>query len=271
MSKRVNRVYGALALLEPDLGKAITVDYGYEDSTWWKPYVQLGAYLVVRDASLGLLLQAPLRERPEGMPSWCPSFNSLYVYHQSLGGIAGYRAGYIKEEDRKSEIEMLTHNEIKAPGLEIDRVDAVVEFAWLLPPEIQPARASNTEAARLLEWEERCLELSLQAYSGGGGDGTTEDVGVPDAHWQTLIVDVYQETANGRYRSASPAPPEYKDSYVGLKGWWCSRRDNEPVVNFGLTVPIRQYEQRLESCRQMKFFKTQRKRIGCEMSRMRTA
>ena len=265
VSKRVDRVYGALALLEPDLRNAITVDYNYEESMWWKPYVQLGAYLVVRDASLGLLLQAPSRQRPEGMPSWCPNFNSLYVDHQSLGGIAGYRAGYIREEDRKSEIEMLPNDHIKAPGFEVDRLEAVVEFAWLLPPEIQPARGSSGEAARLLEWEEQCLELSRQAYGGGG----EEDVDVPEAHWRTLIVDVYQEVTDGRYRSASPAPPEYKDSYVGLKEWWHSRRDNEPVVNAGPNVPIRQYEQRLEFCRQMKFFKTQKNRVGMGPSDIR--
>lgn len=269
VSKRVDRVYGALALLEPDLRNAITVDYSYEDSTWWKPYVQLGAYLVVRDASLGLLLQAPSKERPDGMPSWCPNFNSLYVDHQSLGGIAGYRAGYIQEEDRKSEIEMLPHDHIKAPGFEVDRVEAVVEFAWLLPPEIQPARGSSGEATRLLEWEEQCLELSRQAYGGYGDDDETTDVGVPEAHWRTLIVDVYQEITDGRYRSASPAPPEYKDSYFGLKEWWCSRRENEPVVNAGPNVPTRQYEQRLEFCRQMKFFKTQKNRVGMGPSDIR--
>ena len=269
VSKRVDRVYGALALLEPGLRDAITVDYSYEDSTWWKPYVQLGAYLVVRDASLGLLLQAPSKERPEGMPSWCPNFNSLYVDHQSLGGIAGYRAGYIREEDRKSEIEVLPGDLIKAPGFEVDRVEAVVEFAWLLPPEVQPARGSSGEAARLLEWEEQCLQFSLQAYGTGDGDGTTQDVDIPEAHWRALIVDVYQETTDGRYRSASPAPPEYKDSYLGLKAWWRSRRDNQPVVNAGPNVPIRQYEQRLEFCRQMRFFKTQRSRVGMGPSNIR--
>ena len=271
VSKRVDRVYGALALLEPELRNAITVDYNYEDNTWWKPYVQLGAYLVVRDASLGLLLQAPSKERPEGMPSWCPNFNSLYAGAQSLGGVEGYRAGYTREEDRKSEIEVLLNNYIKAPGFEVDRVEAVIEFAWLLSPETHPTRGSSEEAARLIEWEKQCLELSRQAYGGGGGsdDETTEDAGVPEAHWRTLIVDVYQATTQGRYQSASPAPPEYKDSYLGLKEWWNSRQDNEPILNAGPNVPIRQYELRLEFCRQMKFFKTQKNRVGMGPSAIR--
>ena len=173
-----------------------------------------------------------------------------------------YRAGYVREEDRKSEIEMLPNDHIKAPGFEVDRVEAVVESVWLLPSEIQPAQGSSAEAASCLAWEEQCLELSRQAYGDGVGDVATEHDGVPEAHWRTLIVDVYLETSDGYHRSASPAPPEYKELYFGLKEWWRSRRDNLPRVNAGPNVPFSQYKDQLDTCRQMKFYKTRKNRVG---------
>ena len=267
VSKRVDRVYGAMALLEPEVRDAIPVDYSYEHSTWWKPYLQLGAYLVVRDASLELLSQAPSKERPEGLPSWCPNFNSSSPDIVFLEGITGYRAGYIREADRQSEIEVLLNDHIKAPGFEIDQVEAVVDFRWP-SPESDPKQSWSEEADRFLEWEERCLELSRQAY-GCGVDETTGDVFVHEAHWRTLIVDAYENTALGFVIRSSPAPPAYKDSYLSLKRWWRSRRDNEPLENAGRDSSTGLYEQRLRVLRRQKFFKTRKNRIGMGPSRIR--
>ena len=76
VTKRVDRVYGMRSMLRDEFGKAIDVRYRYEEERFWQPYLDFASYIVPRDPSLMFLCTASSRDRPAGLPTWCPNFNS---------------------------------------------------------------------------------------------------------------------------------------------------------------------------------------------------
>ena len=72
----IDYIYGILGILREDIRTAVTVDYRGEKD-FWRPYIQLAKkFLETRD-SLPLLSIASFKERPAGLPSWCPNLNSV--------------------------------------------------------------------------------------------------------------------------------------------------------------------------------------------------
>ena len=78
VSKRVDRIYGILSLVDQGARDVIRVNYDHEKSAYWYPYIEFASYVIEREPTLSLLRMASSKERPAGLPSWCPNFNSTH-------------------------------------------------------------------------------------------------------------------------------------------------------------------------------------------------
>ena len=76
-SEAVDRVYAVLSLAEPHYRNAISINYtpSYLEQ-YWRLYVDVSHQMLNEQMTLDLLLQPPSPDRPRGLPSWCPNFNS---------------------------------------------------------------------------------------------------------------------------------------------------------------------------------------------------
>lgn len=69
VSKCVNRIYGAMALMSPSERTAINIDYSIESTVFWRPCAQY-VICTLQQGIMLLLSIAASMERPESMPSW---------------------------------------------------------------------------------------------------------------------------------------------------------------------------------------------------------
>ena len=89
VTRPVDKIYGLLALLGDEVRGLVQVRYDRgTDERFYEVYEEVVRALMERDRmAFWLLCMAPSRERPTGMATWCPNFNSvnpnyLDLYHQ---------------------------------------------------------------------------------------------------------------------------------------------------------------------------------------------
>ena len=258
VSKRVDRIYGILSLVDEGARNSINVNYNHEQNDYWFPYIEFASYVVERDPTLSILSMASSRERPAGLPSWCPNFNSAQPAINYFGGSSlNYRAGFISRNERRSSILVMRNadHHIKVPGFRVDKVEKVVDLKFSLSPDFSSNTGSAIETATLLEWEEMCLQLSMEAYASKE---------VPDAHWRTLIGDtICQLSSEGVLEESYPAPDSFKSVYEDRKQWWLDKRANR-TGNVQLNQEsLQQFMTSVSRCQERTFFKTRDNRVGC--------
>ena len=256
VTEPVDQIYGLLGLVDPMVGVAsrIVVDYSIEGrKNWWRPYIQYGKLQLQSEPTLTLLSMAASQQRPAGLPSWCPNFNSRPKDPVSLGRVIGYRAGFESDMDRASvrNVQILDSNNIQISGFRVACVREVVGSPKHCF-ETEPWYGPSGSCALLLDYESRCLKVSQDAYNSPNE--------VPEAHWRTL-------TADADIRSRSPLPPNAFEDYLRIKEMWKSRQDQTSPDEVDLTPAserqaILNYHQNWESKRTHAFFSTHDGRIG---------
>ena len=257
VSKRVDRIYGILSLVDQGARDAIRVNYDHEKSTYWYPYIEFASYVIEREPTLSLLSMASSKERPAGLPSWCPNFNSTQPEIYNFGGSSSkYHAGYISRSERKSRIVVManTDHHIKVPGFRVDRVEEVVDLKFSLSPDFNRDILSVNEATSLLEWEETCLQSSMGAYVSKG---------VPDAHWRTLIADwTCQLSSEGVLEELCPVPDSFRSAYDDFKQWLIDTRANSARNSQRDQRSVKQFMASVSRCQERRFFRTCDNRVG---------
>ncbi|MCJ1253757.1 hypothetical protein MMC24_001570 [Lignoscripta atroalba] len=200
-----DKIFAILGLASPQLQQAVSVDYAADPAV---VYTQAAKYMIQNESTLTLHLLSDVVsiEQLDGLPSWCPNFAStaIHVDLLSKARTAGYCSGSIPSNQSAGSITALPDsNRIAATGLQIDKISTIIE-SW--PPE-------SHNAATLLEYEKRCLALSLSVFTADGNDS------IPDAHWRTLIANE-SPTSTGEN---APCSPEVQKHYLAWKTWMESR------------------------------------------------
>lgn len=254
VSLPVDRIYGLLGLVGPTVASKIVIDYSTAgQENWWRAYIQYGKFQLQSEPTLTLLSAAASQQRPPGLPSWCPNFNSLPKDPFCLGSVIGYRAGFRSDIERATvkNVRILDSDNIQVSGFRVDRVRQVVGS----PKdcfETEPWYGPSGSCALLLDFESRCLEVSQNVYNSPNE--------IPEAHWRTL-------TADADFSIRSPLPPDTFEDYVRMKELWKTRRD-QTSADFVDSTPssTRQanvnYYQSWEGKRTHTFFSTHNGRVG---------
>ncbi|KAN0119288.1 Heterokaryon incompatibility protein (HET) domain containing protein [Hyaloscypha variabilis] len=244
----VDRIYGLLGLVSPMVASQVVVDYSKE---WRRVYIQYSKLQLQSEPTLLLFSMSASQERPTGLPSWCPNFDSPPKDPFSLAGVIGYQAGFESWEDRlKPNVQISDSNHIQIFGFRVDYVRQVVGSPKHCF-ETEPSYGPSGSSALLLDYESRCLKVSQDAYN-------LPDK-VPDAHWRTL-------TADADFHSRSPLPPNVLDDYERVKKLWKTQRDQTSPDPYSVKESERQgnlnYHQNWEAKRTRTFFSTRDGRVG---------
>ncbi|KAJ9636395.1 hypothetical protein H2201_003560 [Coniosporium apollinis] len=87
----VDRVYALHGIMEAWIRKSLAIDYSVDARReYWRLYVSISK-LILGETGLAILTSAESCDRPPGMPSWVPNWNSL----QPTWGLAGhFHAGF---------------------------------------------------------------------------------------------------------------------------------------------------------------------------------
>jgi hypothetical protein len=183
----IDRIWAVLGLFHPQLREAILsigcTDYSLiGKAQFWRSYIDLAKWVILRDETLAWLSIAA-SEKPPEIPSWCPNWAAPEAY-PSFASINFYSSGYDSLTPRQSRVLLVPNlDKIQVPGFRIDKVKKVIDMY----NSVLAADASGLakQSQIFLEWESRCLKLSQETYC------MPDDI--PDAHWRTLIGDTISE------------------------------------------------------------------------------
>ncbi|KAL8836532.1 MAG: hypothetical protein Q9170_002887 [Blastenia crenularia] len=187
-SEPVDKVYAVLGLVDNDARDQVPVDYSEEArKEFWNVYVNAVAVALRTGSGLGwLLMEASSQEALQGLPSWCPNFNSTlkcfalpYQFFNAGGGSLG-----ASPEGSNCSIS----DDKKRLSLQAYQIDSVMEtipgtWQWHVEPALQGG--PDGCAARDWAWMNSCLELARKTL----GQRNIS----PEALVRTLIADVLHE------------------------------------------------------------------------------
>jgi hypothetical protein len=196
----VDKIYGVLNLVLKPLRDSILVDYSRPAA---EVYADFASRWVLYDCDFSLLSEATGSGtlKMDGLPSWCPNFNSPGPpsrFGGDIGQLSGYHAGFRQPFEAKGGmINRLNPNTITCPGFVVDILKAKVDERRLSFPLTQ-------EGARvLLNWEEECLKLTRSYY--------LEPIDVPLAYPRTLIAQRILELDGTPRQSVPDCTEVYKE------------------------------------------------------------
>jgi hypothetical protein len=224
VTEEVDKIYGLLGMLNPQIASQIVVDYSTEARRdWWQVYIQYGKLQLQSEGMLTLLSMASSKHRPAELPSWCPNFNSPPGDDFNFAGVIGYQAGFDSWEERIQSrvLSVPDSDNLKFFGFQIDRVHAVVsspEYCY----DAKKWKGPGGTVDQLLQYEVKCLELSQQTYD-------LYDQ-IPDAHWRTLVAD-------STLQAKTPLEPEVFEDYLRLKEQWAWQSDTTYMDYAGTVTP----------------------------------
>jgi hypothetical protein len=172
-SKPVDRVYGVLGLLPPEIRKAITVNTNFSVT---EVYFDFARAAVQAGYGIVLLNNVSSAKQLEGFVSWCPNFDSNIAAYllSTTAESCGYQASY-EEQPTGTDYSIClipNSNIIRALGLRIDKVSEIVQGNY----DIRSTKES-------IEWEAACLHLTCRVFK------FEESGNVPEAYWRTLIAN----------------------------------------------------------------------------------
>lgn len=207
VEKPIDRVYGFLGILEESAREAVTVDYSEESQReYWRPYLQLGRYIVEHDIHHYILEEASSVDRPAGLPTWCPNLNSPFPELSLLTSVEGFKAGWSNSRPPQHNVKFAANtNNLEMPGFAIDRIEVLVVLGrpWEINP--QEGQGSDGTAARWLAGEEKCFQLAQSAC--------LDSDRALKAHLRTLIADHWESST----RILEEAWPTVLQAYHDLK------------------------------------------------------
>ncbi len=203
----VDKVFGALGVMPPDIQQSITVDV---NMTQAQVYIAFTKCLIDRgDASL-VLCFASHSMKVEGLPSWCPDFSERQPTRPfgSYPMIRRFAAGIepVAVPSGKGQVTWLQDfKAIQVTGFEFDVVADVVKLDF-----VKPKRAGGTA---VIEWDEACLNMAKRNIN-------------PSRHHQMyeLLYDAMVGGARLKEfnNSRLPAPhwvQDHKDWRSSLESW----------------------------------------------------
>jgi hypothetical protein len=156
----LDKIFGMLGLASKGLLEATEVDVKSSAADVYANFVK---FVLQYDLTLSMLSYVASIDKMDGLPSWCPNFNSLTGV-QSLGALQGglgYYAGFSIEAVPDTHI-------IRVLGFSVDIVDKVVlrSFHW--------NTASKDCMVNNYIWERECLAMSQEVCHMSSG--------IPDIH-----------------------------------------------------------------------------------------
>ena len=185
VTKPIDKVYGMLGLLDEPVRNVIKVNYTEYEPRYWEVYLEVAKCIIAYDdQSFWLLSMASSKERPQGLPSWCPNLNSILpeildFSHQN------WRAGILVGNRQRRGIRMMPNSpNIQVQGFILDEVQDVIHLG---SPDLEQAELNpGTPRTNFTVTNSECFHLTQKAYS-----GLNEAI---NAYSHTLIVNTL---ANG--------------------------------------------------------------------------
>jgi Heterokaryon incompatibility protein (HET) len=171
----IDRVYGVLGLLEPEIRQSIHVDYSTESrAQYWRAYVQLFRSLLIEEGPKMLIILDSSSKNPE-LPSWCPDLNGGGGT-QSIPYV-GYSAGG-RPSQRGLTVEPITacpeSDEVQIPGINADTVIDTAELTDLshwsempaeIPKHFSHMASADTRGRELLERLRPRFDVPISQYA----------------------------------------------------------------------------------------------------------
>jgi Heterokaryon incompatibility protein (HET) len=180
VTKPVDKVYGALAIMPPCIQRSLAVDVSLSAAHVYREFakclIQCGyATIILSHASHSI----------QGLPSWCPNFaeRPLTLIMGYLRSKKSFRAGYELKESGKERIKMLQDDMIEAVGFEIDVILAT-HFS----------EALQSTLKNLPQWDEDCLEMAKRYYDSSEYDVMLQGLCEARTAGYRLNVDVQQDS-----------------------------------------------------------------------------
>ena len=141
----IDKIYGILALMPEHIQEKMTVDYTLPPT---QVYVLFSRLWLQTDSMLSMLSLVDGPNQAEGLPSWCPNYNSPRVTAElggQMGLLSGYHAGFWSPwRPRKvMRIEPQT-NVMRIKALKVDNVPHIVK------PKLRISFYGRTNAANTL-------------------------------------------------------------------------------------------------------------------------
>ena len=233
---------------------------------YWESYIKVMKWALQKDSTLRLLSLAPSESRPDELPTWCANWSSNQG-HNPFGEVKKYNAGTMSPGTVSAVVLFPNSNNIGVSGFKVDEVHKTVDdryhFTWSQFP--ADRRGPTGSAAKVLEWESKCLELSRETYHGQALNSTEPSDIVPEEHWRTIVGDKVSDM------DTRSLPEVFGQTYQTWKDLLISLRDNRdyPGHPDDLTV-INAYSHWVENaCTGRKFFSTTGGSVGIGPVKMR--
>jgi Heterokaryon incompatibility protein (HET) len=180
VTKPVDKVYGALAIMPPRIQRSLAVDVSLPPAHVYREFakclIKCGyASIVLSHASHSI----------QGLSSWCPNFaeRPLTLIMGYLRSKKSFRAGYEIKESAKERIKMLQDDKLEAVGFEIDVIVAT-HFSEALQGTLK----------NLPQWDEDCLEMAKRYYDDSEHDVMLRDLCEARTAGYRLNDDVQQDS-----------------------------------------------------------------------------
>jgi len=161
------------------------------DETFGRFYVDVCKISLV-DHGFSILSMAPSDGQPLNLPSWCPDFGNASFVNGIAGNVAGndFSAGIAEKTEARRGLKgvdcTFEFDKVEFRGLRMDKITHLVELVHVATLD-GSQHATVNAAARLLQCESRCLDLSKAMYK------TTDEI--PTQHILTLITGMHPDTS----------------------------------------------------------------------------
>ena len=198
VTKPIDKVYGLLGLLDEAVRNLIKVNYAEFEPRYWEVYLQVAKCIIsYDDQSFWLFSMASSKQRPQGLPSWCPDLNSILPEILDFSN-QNWHAGILAGNPQRGGIHMMPGSpNIRVSGFNLDEVQEVIHLGSPAPEsERQAELEPDVPVINFTATNIECFQLTQKVYS-----GINEAI---DAYSRTLIVDTL---ANG-----SAILPSQRDS-----------------------------------------------------------
>ena len=164
VTKPVDKFYGFLAIMPPNIQRLLTVDVNLSAARVYTAFAK--CLLQCGYASVVFSLAS---DSLEGLPSWCPSLaeaSTTVLLGRTSFSEHSFRAGYEVHLSGKERVKVLHDcDTIKAVGFE---VDVVLETLG--------SKSAFDSAKTMLEWDKACLDKAKRYYDSSKYDIMLQDL-----------------------------------------------------------------------------------------------
>jgi hypothetical protein len=177
----LDHIYGLLGFAEGKderFREGIPIEYSSDAlAFYWKVFALYGKIAITSRPGLGLLAYVSSKDRPDGLPSWCPNLN---CEGKVVPMPYGYDAWPLPEDN--ADLNDMTQNirtdsenprALEIVGAQIDTIESVTRSVV------------NIQAfgPRLHKWLDECLHKTQAVYHSNHDE-------LPEAFWRTLTGDI---------------------------------------------------------------------------------